>query len=87
MGTIIFVTVMMPDLGAGEGVVPDVEEVDVDGAAEDVVDESVGVAEDVRELRVEPGIFEGVEVVGMNIDEREVGRGLAEAVRGGKIVE
>lgn len=108
MGTIIFVTVIIPDLGVGEGIAADVDEVDVDGVVRDVVDvvvdmpskpdlleeleesvdESVGVVEDVRERRVESGVFEGVEVVGMNIEGRDVGgRGLAEAVRGGKIVE
>lgn len=108
LGTIIFVTVIIPDLGVGEGIAADVDEVDVDGVGRDVVDvvvdmpskpdlleeleesvdESVGVVEDVRERRVESGVFEGVEVVGMNIEGRDVGgRGLAEAVRGGKIVE
>lgn len=112
LGTITFVTVIIPDFGVGGGIAADVEEVDVDGVVEDAVDivasvvvdvssepdlleeleefvdEGVGVMDDVRERRVESGVFAGVEVVGMNIGEREVGgRGLAEAVRGGKIVE
>jgi len=108
LGTIVFVTVIIPDLGLGEGIAADVDELDVDGVVEDVVDvvvdmlsepnlleeleesvdEGVGVVEDVRERRVKPGAFEGVEVVGMDIEGRDGGgRGLAEAVRGCKIVE
>lgn len=74
LGTITLVTVMMPDLG--EDVVEDVEEVsgvDVEGV-EDVLSE----LDELDELAGE----------GVDVEEREAGgRGLAEAVRGGKIVE
>jgi hypothetical protein len=76
LGTIILVTVITPDMGEGEGVVEDVEDVCDDDAEEvaDVVVDALG----------KPA-GEGVDVVA---EEREArGGGLAEAVRGGNIVE
>lgn len=103
LGTIIFVTVIIPDCGTGEGVMDDVEGVgDVSGVEEggDVVivdeldlleelDELAGdFVRDVLERKADTGVFGSVEVVGLVVEGREAGGGgLAETVRGGKIVE
>lgn len=100
MGTVILVTVIIPDWDADKGVVFDVEDmVDVDGVEEGenvVVDES-GELEELDELAGEGAdiaggtlerkagafIFDGLVVEGRDAG----GGGLAETVRGGKIVE
>ena len=109
LGTIIFVTVIIPGWGTGEGVVAEVEGVGgIDGIEEggDVVvvdkpdeldlleelDELTGegldLVGDVLEWKAGACIFDSVGVVGLVTEGREVdGGGLAETVRGGKIVE
>ena len=108
LGTLTLVTVITPDLGAGEGVEADAEDVgDTDGIEEGgdavvvVVDEldepdlleeleeptgeGVGVVRDVLDRKA------GVVIIGnagLVTEGREAGGGgLAETVRGGKIVE
>lgn len=108
LGTVIFVTVIMPDRGTGEDVVIDVEGVgDVDGVEEGgdvVVDEldefdlleeldelageGVDIVGDALECNAGACVFDNVEVTGLVTEGREAGGGgLAETVRGGKIVE
>lgn len=109
LGTLILVTVITPDLGAGEGVEADAEDVgDADGIEEGgdavVVDEldepdlleeleeltgeGVGVARDVLERKAGVVVIGNVEVAGLVTEGRDAdGGGLAETVRGGKIVE
>ena len=108
LGTVIFVTVIIPDWGTGEDVVVDVEGVgDVDGVEDggDVVadeldeldlleeldelaGEGVDIVEDVLEWNAGTCVFDNVEVTGLVTEGREAGGGgLAETVRGGKIVE
>lgn len=63
-------------------------ELDLLDERDELAGEGVGVAEDVRGRSAGAEIFECVEVPGINKEEREAEeRGLAEAVRGGKIVE
>lgn len=83
LGTTTFVTVIIPDLGVGEDVMGDVEDVWDDDEEEvaDVVTDALDELDRLDELD---------ELVGEGVDEEEReagGRGLAEAVRGGKIVE
>lgn len=108
LGTVIFVTVIIPDRGTGEDVVVDVEGVgDVDGVEEggdvvvdeldeldplEVLDELAGedvdIVGDVLEWNAGACVFDNVEVTGLVTEGREAGGGgLAETVRGGKIVE
>lgn len=104
-GTIILVTVTIPDRGAGEGIVIGIEDLSgVDGVEEgrDVVADELNELDLLEELGEFTG--KGVDVVGVALgrkaaavsveaaglvtEGREVGGGgLAEAVRGGKIVE
>jgi hypothetical protein len=101
-GTITLVTVMMPDLGAGEGVVAGVQVCDVDGVEvvdaitgldlidelDELAGEGVDGIEDVLERKAGGDVFGSAEVVGMDIGGRGAGgRGFAETVRGGRIVE
>jgi len=109
LGTIIFVTVITPDLGTGEGVVAGgevvgevdgveeggdvvVDELDELGLVEELVElagECMDVVGDVLERKAGAVLFGGrAHVVGFVTAGREVGgAGLAETVRGGKIVE
>lgn len=108
LGTIIFVTEIIPDLGMGEGVVAGGEVVgdvdDVEEGGDVVVDEldeldlveelvefageDVDVVGDVLEREAGAVIFGRVDAVEFVTEGREVGgAGLAETVRGGKIVE
>jgi len=108
LGTIIFVTVITPDWGAGEGVIVDVGGVgdvdDVEEGGDVVVDEldgvdlleeleelageGVDIVGDVLEWKAGACAFDSVEVTGLITKYREAGGGgLAETVRGGKIVE
>ena len=99
LGTIVFVTVIIPDLGRGEGVVGDVDGVEEGGDVvvdeldlleepDELAGEGVNIAGDVLEWKAGGCVFGGVEVVGLVTEGRETGGGgLAETVRGGKIVE